>query len=1450
MIAKGSCVHNHLLLISFLVLASSSCAFGQTSARVVGPVDNTKRITLSGNVHPLARAEFDRGPVDSTLAMTRVLLLLKRGDDQDAALQGYMQQQHDKSSTNYHVWLTPDQFGTHYGPADADIHTVMEWLSSQGLTVTKVYSGKTIIEFSGSAAQVQSTFGVGLHKYEVNGKTYVANSNDPQIPAGLAPVLVGVVSLNNFPRQSHLLTSGQVRKTAGKGGLEPLFTFPNPSGNGGNFYGLAPGDFATIYNSKGLIASGNDGTGQTIAIVGETNINVTDVQAFRQMFGLPANFSATNVILNGEDPGITSTNEESEADLDVQWSGAVAPGATIDYVVSGSTPASQGIDLSALYIIEYNLAGIISESYGSCESALGTTGNAFYNSLWEQAAAQGVTVILSAGDGGSAGCDDFKTATVATHGLAVSGAASTPFNVAVGGTDFDQVNKWSTYWSATNTATGTDVIGTSALSYIPEIPWSNNCAQIGLTGCGSNAPQGSLNIVAGSGGASNTYGKPEWQIGISGMPNDSHRDLPDISLFASSGFDGSGYIICQADANGGTPCNLTAGEVNFTVVGGTSASSPAFAGVMALVNQYESAHGGTSRQGNANYVLYSLAKKSGASCASSATEPAGCIFNDVTKGNSVLPTGTAGVGTNSVPCQGATANCSAAIASQNGVLIEPTSATTEAWTATAGYDLTTGLGSVNVNNLATNWRTVSTVATTTSLTLSPTTGITHGPGENVTVNVTVTPTSGTATGEVSLIARLQGPSGATSQGLDVFTLDANGKIVNAATNSLPGGTNYQVYAHYAGDGTNAPSDSTPVTLSVGAELSKTFIVIPTFDSSGNQTAGNTNSVSFGSAYIIQMVVANSAATANTNGLPNGICAGVNRLTCPTGKVTVTDNGTPLGNGAGGPGIYSLDVGDGYTSDLTPQVTGGTHTLTATYGGDKSYASSSTSASLTVLRASSSIGQSLNVIKAVAGVPFSDEITGYVQTNSGTIAPTGTVTFFDGPTQLGSPVNISGYPGGSAPSFFAQGILTVGTAGANTLIANYSGDTNYAPSTSSTTVFVLYPTTAIVTSNPSTINYGATVTLTGIVNTTVPASNAALKPTGSVLVGGGLDGATVTSVVATADSSGNWELQVTATATPRGTEAYALTYVGDNNFAGSSATTANVTVNIPDFSITPVNGLSVVPIAGQSASGQITITPLSQTPSIVNLTLSYSGSAALPGYTITLSPQQVSLNGSPVMATLSLTPSNAAPSNALRRKPIRHSGFFAVERHDWWLLSLFAAVSVMFVVGLPGRRRRARAALGLGFISVLCLALGCGGGGSTSGGSGTGSGGGTTGGQPQQTSITLTTSLAKLPASSISPTITATVTASKPLTGTVNFYNFGTLVAPDVPLGGNQASLAHASMFGNVGLYQITATYNGDPNNLSSTSVPLTEVVTGTFEVNIDANTGEDLHIAQAFIGLQ
>src|SRR4029077_2583914 len=322
----------------------------------------------------------------------------------------------------------------------------------------------------------------------------------------------------------------------------PQFTGSDSSGT---FYVVGPADFAKIYN----IPTSLDGTGQQIAIVADSNINPQDVTDFRTLFSLPTN--PPNIIPNGPDPGLNA--DEGEADLDVQVAGMVAPKATIDIVVSEDTQTAAGIDLSAFYIIDNNIAPVMSDSFGACESSLGTAGNAFYKTLWEQAAAQGITVFVSAGDPGSAGCDDFTTAKVARHGLAVSGIASTPFNVAVGGTDFDDVGMQPTFWSPANSVDGKRE---SALGYIHEMTWNDSCAAKATSATLNTVCATANGIASGSGGPSGInagsfagYPKPAWQSGI--IPNgiaagDNHRYIPDVSLFASDGPQSkSFYLVCR-----------------------------------------------------------------------------------------------------------------------------------------------------------------------------------------------------------------------------------------------------------------------------------------------------------------------------------------------------------------------------------------------------------------------------------------------------------------------------------------------------------------------------------------------------------------------------------------------------------------------------------------------------------------------------------------------------------------------------------------------------------------------------------------------------------------------------------------------------------------------------------------------------------------------------------------
>src|SRR5712692_3051882 len=952
----------------------------RVAARVTETVDDTNRMVLRGNVHPQARAEFDAGVVADAQPVTRMLLLLQRSEEQETALRQLMEEQQSKNSPSYHAWLTPDEFGKKFGPADADVQAVTDWLRSHGFQISKVSKGRTVIEFSGNVGQVRNAFGTEIRRYDVKGEEHFANVSDPQIPAALSPVVRGVVSLHNFRPKSFIHNAGTFRRNAKTGEVKPAFTFSDVNGT---FYAMGPADFAKIYNIPFGTATG---AGQSIAIVGQSNINLQDVADFRNVFGLPAN--VPQVILNGPDPGLVS-GDETESDLDVEWAGAVAQQAKIIFVTTqtSQTDFVAGVDASAVYIVDNNVAPVLSESYGSCEANLQATGNAFYNSLWQQAAAEGITVVISAGDNGSAGCDPAPAPAnqnAATQGLAVSGFASTPFNVAMGGTDFDDVSNQTTFWNTTN-ASGTQA---SAKGYIPETTWNDSCARTATAGnisgvCTTVNSDGS-DLVAGSGGSSSVYTgslKPSWQTGF----GDANRDIPDVSLFSSDGGPSdrtraakSFYIVCEADQDitGDTGCNLTkftstAPFHDFQAIGGTSAATPTFAGIVALVNQKTG-----QRQGNVNYVLYALGKNENfANCNSSSftnptvPPPATCGFQDCTKGNV------------SVACVGGSPNCNNTTSGQFGIMAV---GTTPAFNTATGYDLATGLGSVNVTNLLTAWTSPSRTASTTTLAI-PSAAVTVDTA--VAVNGAVTPS--TATGIVALY------KGNTATGPVVDTFNLSGGTYTGSTTFLPGGS-YNVIAHYGGDGTFAASDSVPMPVTVNPQNSQTVVSFFTIGASGNPVQNIGTTVPYGS--ILRVDVENNSGQRCENLNTSAVT-----FVCPTGTVTLTSNGAPLNDFPNG----QTKLNDrGFAEDQQPtQLVPGTYSVVASYSGDSSYnASTSTADNVTITKATTTAVVTSNVATITSG--GSVTLTATISTNSNGAGPTGTVQFKNGASNLGSAVNCS------------------------------------------------------------------------------------------------------------------------------------------------------------------------------------------------------------------------------------------------------------------------------------------------------------------------------------------------------------------------------------------------------------------------------------------------------------
>jgi pseudomonalisin len=554
-VAQFSRIRSSFVLL-FAAITLNGLGFPQTGLpkeRILSPIVDADGVTLMGNTYPLARPEFDLGAPDPDTQLQRLVLVLQPDAAQQAGLDALVEAQHTPGSPLYHQWLTSAEYGARFGAAPSDIAQITSWLEGHGFTVEPAGPSGRVIVFSGNVEQVEDTFHPAMRRYLVNGKLHLANSQDPQIPSALAPVVSGILSLHDFRRMPQI---SSFRRLAPVNAANPEFT------DGGDHY-MAPGDYGIIYDLNPQYNAGITGKGVSIAIVARSDIHLSDVSLFRSSFGLPANQPI--VIHDGADPGINDEyGDQDESTLDVEWSGAVGYGATIDLVVAESTATTDGVDLSAQYIVDHGVAPVMSTSYGACEAYEGSTELAFYNSLWEQAASEGISAFVSAGDSGAAGCDPGSSDKGTVAG--VNGLCSSPYSTCVGGAEFNEGD--GNYWSATNNSSGG-----SALSYIPEKVWNES------------ALDGGSGLWAGGGGVSEVYSQPTWQAGITGSAANGMRTVPDVSLTAASH---DGYWIYENGEPG--------------VIAGTSAASPSFAGVMSMVVQKQNGAG----QGNANPVLYGL----------------------------------------------------------------------------------------------------------------------------------------------------------------------------------------------------------------------------------------------------------------------------------------------------------------------------------------------------------------------------------------------------------------------------------------------------------------------------------------------------------------------------------------------------------------------------------------------------------------------------------------------------------------------------------------------------------------------------------------------------------------------------------------------------------------------------------------------------------------------------
>jgi hypothetical protein len=1235
------------LAVCVVALSPLSAKAQQVAARITEPVNNAARTVLHGGTPPLVASSSDLGALPASTPAGRMLLVLKRSDAQEMQLQQTLVDLHNPSSSQYHKWLTPAAFSSKFGPSDTDIQTITDWLSSQGFTVTKTTGGKAAIEFSGTAGQVNQAFHTELHTYENKGVVFHSNNVDPQIPSALATVVTGIASLNDVPPLSYSKALGTATFDPKTHKTVPLWSYPVAAG--GVYLVTTPGDLAVQYDINPIYNAGTTGKGETIGIVSASGVDNTIVANYRSLFGLPANLPTE--IVDGADPGSNGGGAGLEADLDVEVSGATAPNANIYLYTSYETYVSYGLFEAAVRAVDDNVADVITMSYGICEPTLGLSGNLLFSQLWSQAAAQGQSVFVSSGDSGGAGCDNGQT--TASHGLAVNGISSTPYNVSVGGTDFyysDYANSSTisaqvdTYWNTKGSSSPT----VSLLQRVPEQPWNDAFGlNVGGTVDDSTTSSGSggvSNCIVGTSGpqsgavdgftftsytsCNQGYAKPSWQS-APGVPTDGARDIPDISLFAANGANYSFYPVCAAstDCTAANAISST-GAVQITGVGGTSASSPLMAGIMALIDQ---SLGG--RQGNPNFVLYALANQ------------VPSVFHDVTVGN------------NNVPCTQGTLNCSL---DTNGDGYY----TLQKYTAGVGYDLASGLGSIDASALLNNWTKATFSSTTITLALSST-SFAHG--TPVTVTSVVGSPSGTPTGAVALVSTSTASS-QTSQG----TVQLTNGTGQTSLNSLPAGT-YTLTAKYGGDGKFAPSTSDGVTLNVTPENSNVAIsgAYEGVIANGNNTQPilMTNGLTtlYGSFFDIDAKVYGVSSSASS---PDGIA---------TGTITVFDNGTQL---------TTMNLASNGIAELqTGSFAAGTHVLTFAYNGDGNF-NASISAPYTI-NITKGIPQVLLSFALPAGVPVGGtmQIPVEVTTAAGQLPLTGTITVTLGSQQQTVQLSQSNFLGLSSVGY-GTATFNISQTGTFPLNASYSGDSNLQP------IATAY--------NPTTLTvYSSTIAST---TTTVTMSSNSVSGDGSLTATVKVTGSTThipTGYVSLSQNTNQLQIlnQLDATGTvviavpngdiiASGTDQFVATYAGDGYNGPSESVPVSVTTDIGDYSLNISNAALAIK-SGSTGTTTITVgAPYGQRLTGTVALTCVTSSASLG---CSLSPTSITLPSDPTLvatSTLSITTQSQTASNSVVPRGFNH------------FVGGVGAVFAMLFFGLPRRKKIRPALFAAAFLTLL------------------------------------------------------------------------------------------------------------------------------------------------------